>query len=58
MVTKVNIDIMSFIGYNNIMKKIEIFEINGKKPFDDWVESLKDKNTIANYLYIDIIIFT
>lgn len=29
------------------MKKIEIFEINGKKPFDDWVESLKDKNTIA-----------
>ena len=29
------------------MKKIIIFEINGKKPLDEWMESLKDKNTIA-----------
>jgi putative addiction module killer protein len=29
------------------MKKIIIFEIKGKRPLDDWIESLKDKKTIA-----------
>lgn len=29
------------------MKKVIIFEINGKKPIDEWMDSLKDKITIA-----------
>lgn len=29
------------------MKKIVVFEINGKKPIDEWIDSLKDKKTIA-----------
>lgn len=29
------------------MKKVVIFEINGKRPIDDWMESLKDRATIA-----------
>ena len=41
------IDFLSFIGYNKGMKKTIIFEINGKRPLDDWMESLKDKKTIA-----------
>lgn len=29
------------------MRKVIVFEINGKKPIDEWIDSLKDKKTIA-----------
>lgn len=29
------------------MKKVIVFEINGKKPIDEWIDSLKDKKTMA-----------
>lgn len=41
------IDLLSFLGYNEIMKKVIVFEINGKKPIDEWIDSLKDKKTMA-----------
>jgi len=39
------------MAYNNIMKEIEIFELNGKSPIMDWLILLKDKkmrDRIAN----------
>ena len=43
----VTLDLLSFLGYNTIMKRIIVFEIKGRQPLDEWMNSLKDKVIIA-----------
>ena len=39
------VDFLYVVGYNVIMKKIEIFKTNEKNPLFEWLVSLKDKKT-------------